>query len=135
MALNDITIYQLDGAAKWQPREVTMTSGCFLIGDVTTTYPAKSAVLTETATGLTIADDKDIVLGTTNGTCIGMATNQKLAFHGVAPCAQSAGHAALDAYGTGTYGLDSDVRMQALYDTVVAMRAALVAKGLMSATA
>lgn len=36
----------------------------------------------------------------------------------------------LDAYGTGAFGLDSDARMQALYDLVVSMRAALVANGI-----
>jgi hypothetical protein len=39
---------------------------------------------------------------------------------------------ALAAYVTGAYGLDSDAHMQALYDLVVAIRAALVAAGIMS---
>lgn len=38
--------------------------------------------------------------------------------------------AALASYGTGVFGLDSDANMQALYDLVVAMRAALVANGI-----
>jgi hypothetical protein len=39
---------------------------------------------------------------------------------------------ALAAYATGGFGLDSDAHMQALFDLVVAMRAALVANGIMS---
>ncbi len=38
--------------------------------------------------------------------------------------------AALAAYTTGAFGLNSDANMQALYNTVVAMRAALVANGI-----
>jgi hypothetical protein len=39
---------------------------------------------------------------------------------------------ALAAYATGTFGLDSDAHMTALYNLVVAIRAALVANGIMS---
>jgi len=39
---------------------------------------------------------------------------------------------ALSAYSTGAYGLDSDANMTALYNLVVAMRAALVANGILS---
>ena len=39
---------------------------------------------------------------------------------------------ALAAYSTGAFGLDSDAHMQAMYNLVAAMRAALVANGIMS---
>ena len=41
--------------------------------------------------------------------------------------------AALAVYGTGVFGLDSDANMQALYNDVVAIRAALVANGILVA--
>ena len=37
----------------------------------------------------------------------------------------------IDAYGTGAFGLDSNARMQALYDLVLQIRATLVANGMM----
>ena len=42
---------------------------------------------------------------------------------------------ALDAYGTGAFGLDSDARMQALYDLVLQIRTTLVANGMMKGAA
>jgi hypothetical protein len=42
------------------------------------------------------------------------------------------GGAALDAYVTGAFGLDSDAHVSALYAMVVAIRAALVANGIMT---
>ena len=38
---------------------------------------------------------------------------------------------ALDAYGTGAFGLDSDTRMEALYDLVLQIRTTLVENGIM----
>jgi hypothetical protein len=58
-------------------------------------------------------------------------------FYGIAPVAQSSGatQVAPAAYVTGAFGLDSDAKMQALYDLVVAMRTALVGVGIMKGAA
>ncbi|KKK77626.1 hypothetical protein LCGC14_2851720, partial [marine sediment metagenome] len=63
---------------------------------------------------------------------IGSAVTKKIGFYGVTPVVQPAGavQGTLDAYGTGAFGLDSDARMQALFDLVVNMRLAMVSNGL-----
>ena len=92
--------------------------------------------VTITTTNLTITD-KDIALSTSTGTKIGTATGQKIGFWNATPVIQqaSANQAALAAYTTGAYGLDSDAHMTALYNLVVAIRAALVATGIIKGAA
>lgn len=92
--------------------------------------------VTITTTNLTLTD-KDVVLGTTTGTKFGTATGQKIGFWNVTPVIQPAGatQVAMAAYATGTYGLDTNAHMQALYDLVAAIRTALVACGIMKGAA
>jgi len=56
----------------------------------------------------------------------------KFGCNGANPQADVASGGALAAYVTGAFGLDSDAHMKAMYDLVVAIRAALVANGIMS---
>lgn len=79
----------------------------------------------------------NIVTDTTTGMKIGAASGQKLGFWGITPVIQPAGaaQAAPAAYATGAFGLDSDAKMQALFDLVVAMRTALVDAGVMKGAA
>jgi hypothetical protein len=86
---------------------------------------------------ITFGEGRNIAAGTTTGTKIGNATSQKLGFWGKTPIIQPSGatQGTLDAYGTGAFGLDSDARMQALYDLVIAMRTVLVNAGLMKGSA
>lgn len=51
---------------------------------------AKGSGTIEVASPITIAEDKDIVLGTSVGTMIGTASTQKLGLYGVAPVARQA---------------------------------------------
>jgi hypothetical protein len=78
------------------------------------------------------------LVGTTNATAINIgsaATNVKViglfGCNNATPQAAAVAGAALAAYATGAFGLNSDVNMTALYNLVVAMRAALVANGIM----
>ncbi len=79
----------------------------------------------------------NIVTDTTTGTKIGTAVAQKLGFWNATPIVQPSGatQAALAAYVTGAFGLDSNANMQALYNLVVAMRTALVNSGIMKGAA
>ena len=56
---------------------------------------------------------------------------------GVDPQGQTsdAKQGSLDAYGTGAFGLDTDARMEALYDLVLQIRDTLVANGTMKGSA
>ena len=80
----------------------------------------------------TFANAANIAVNTSTGTKIGTATAQKLGFWGVTPIVQPVGatQGTLQSYATGGFGLDSDVKMQALFDLVIAMRLALVNAGL-----
>ena len=82
---------------------------------------------------LTMADPANIAVGTTTGTKIATATSQKIGFWNTTPIVQPVGAAqgTLASYATGGFGLDSDVKMQALFDLVIAIRLALVNAGLM----
>ena len=84
-----------------------------------------------------MGDTYNVILNATTGTKIGTATSQKLGFWNVTPVIQPAGatQAALAAYATGVFGLDSNANMQALYDLVVAMRTALVNTGIIKGAA
>lgn len=90
------------------------------------------AAIADVLAGTAIADGTNFSYGTSMGTRIGTAATQKLALWGVTPVVQPSGatQAAPAAYVTGAFGLDSDVKMHALYDLVVAMRTALVAAGI-----
>jgi hypothetical protein len=79
----------------------------------------------------------NLIVNATTGTKIGTATSQKLGFWNATPIIQPAGatQAAMAAYVTGAFGLDSNVHMQALYDLVAAMRTALVNSGIMKGAA
>jgi hypothetical protein len=85
-----------------------------------------------------------ITSGTIDGAAIGGTAPAAGAFttlnatgafacNGAASQAPVVAGAELAAYGTGAFGLDSDAAMEAMYDLVVAMRAALVANGIMAA--
>lgn len=91
------------------------------------------------ADNLTIADAKNIVFGTTTGTQIGTAANQKWATHGATPIVQqaSANQAAAPAGGTGaTAGAyDTAAHRDALIALVNEMRLVLVNKGIMKGSA
>jgi len=78
-------------------------------------------------------ENGNILTDTTTGMKIGTAPEQKLALWGNTPIIQPAGaaQAAPAAYATGAFGLDSDAKMQALFDLVVAIRTALVDAGIM----
>lgn len=95
------------------------------------------ATLADVLQGLPIADGTNYTYGTTNGTRLGTDPAQKIGLWGVTPVVQPAGAAqvAPAAYVTGAFGLDSDVKMHALYDLVVAMRTALVAAGIIKGSA
>ena len=88
---------------------------------------------------ITLADDKDIIVGTTTGTNIGTATTQKIGFYGVTPVVQraSANQAAAPAGGTGaTEGAyDTAAHRDALIALVNEMRTVLVNLGLMKGSA
>ena len=96
--------------------------------------PTGGTVFSISSAGVfTMADPANIAVGTTTGTQIGTAVTQKLGFWGVTPIVQPSGAAqgTLASYATGAFGLDSDVKMQALFDLVIAMRLALVNAGIM----
>jgi len=86
---------------------------------------------------ITLSDAKNLIFNATTGTKIGTATSQKLSLWGVTPIVQPVGAAqvAPAAYATGAFGLDTDAKMQALFDLVVAMRLALVNSGVMKGAA
>lgn len=91
------------------------------------------------ADNLTIADAKNILLGSTTGTKIGTATTQKLGFYNATPVIQSSGanQAAAPAGGTGaTAGAyDTAAHRDALIALVNDMRTTLVNLGLMKGSA
>lgn len=101
-----------------------------------TAYPITTSG-TLTLTGTVNITDVNIVLGTTTGTKIGTAVGQKLGFWNATPVIQqaSANQAALAAYVTGAFGLNSNANMLALYNLVVAIRAALVTTGIIKGAA
>lgn len=101
-----------------------------------TSGTAVAAIATVLA-GNAVADGTNFTYGTTTGTCLGTAVTQKIGMWGVTPVVQPSGatQAAPAAYVTGAFGLDSDVKMQALYDLVVAMRTALLAAGIIKGSA
>ncbi len=86
---------------------------------------------------LQFADAVNIVTNGTTGTKIGTATSNKIGFWNVTPVIQpaAAAQAALAAYTSGAFGLDSNANMQAMYDLVMAMRTALVNTGIMKGAA
>lgn len=118
-------------------------------GTAAATFPGNVSCLALTSTSIaatgtvaltdhmTITDVKNIVLSTGTGTKIGTGVTQKLGFWNATPVVQPVGatQAAPSAYITGAFGLDSDVKMQALYDLVVAMRTALVNTGIIKGAA
>jgi hypothetical protein len=61
-----------------------------------------------------------------------VAVTGALGCNAATPQTAYASGGALAAYSTGAFGLDSDAHMQALFDMVVKIRAALVANGIMS---
>lgn len=61
-----------------------------------------------------------------------LAVSTGFGCNGATPQTAAASGGALAAYASGTAGLDTGAHMQALYNLVVAMRAALVANGIMS---
>ncbi len=79
----------------------------------------------------------DFQFDATTGSKLGTATSQKIGFWNATPIIQPAGatQAAMAAYVTGAFGLDSNANMQALYDLVAAMRTALVNTGIMKGAA
>lgn len=83
--------------------------------------------------GFTMDDSANIAFNTGTGTKIGTAVGQKIGFWNVTPVVQPSGatQVAPAAYATGAFGLDTDVKMEALFDLVVAMRTALVDAGIM----
>ena len=96
--------------------------------------PTGSTVFSISSGGIfTMADTGNIAVGTTTGTKIGTATSQKLGFWNTTPIVQPVGatQGTLQSYSTGGFGLDTDVKMQALFDLVIAIRLALVNAGLM----
>ena len=100
--------------------------------------PTGSTVFSISSAGvLTMADPANIAVGTTTGTKIGTATSQKLGFWNTTPIVQPVGatQGTLQSYATGGFGLDTDVKMQALFDLVIAIRLALVNAGLMKGAA
>jgi len=86
---------------------------------------------------ITLVDGKNFGFGTSNGTKFGTGTDQKLGFWNVTPIIQPVGgdQGTLASYATGGFGLDTDAKMQALFDLVVAMRLALVNVGIMKGAA
>jgi hypothetical protein len=104
--------------------------------------PVTVAVIDEAGGTLTIADAKNVVLGTGTGTQIGTAVGQKIAFHGSAAVAQRAGAAqaavSLDADVTGADTVDKaavDANFAAIQTLLNELRAALVEKGLIKGAA
>ena len=115
---------------------ITVRGDLVVDGTSTVTGAASSGAQTFTA-DVTLADTVDIIVNATTGSVIATAVTQKLAFWGATPVVQPADAAqvAPAAYVTGAFGLDSDVKMQALFDLVVEMRTALVATGIMKGAA
>lgn len=95
------------------------------------------AALADVVGGTAVADGTNFAYGTTLGTRLGTDPTQKIGLWGVTPVVQpaAAAQAAPAAYITGAFGLDSDVKMHALFDLVVAMRTALVASGILKGSA
>jgi hypothetical protein len=91
-------------------------------GNVTVgTFGANDLYLsTDSTTRITIGGTGDVTVA------------GKFGCNGAGAQASYASGGALAAYVTGAFGLDSDAHMQALFDLVVAIRAALVADGIMS---
>lgn len=104
-------------------------------GAVTITGGA-SAGGTGTAGDVTIAPGAPAA-GTEGSLNLCTAVTQKLGLYGVTAVVQPAGAAqvAPAAYATGAFGLDSDAKMQALFDLVVAIRLALVNTGVIKGAA
>lgn len=73
-----------------------------------------------------------IAAGQTAGTAGGITVSGAFGCNAKTPQTAYSGGAALDAYATGAFGLDTAAHVSALYAMVVAMRAALVANGIMS---
>lgn len=96
-----------------------------------------TTILAITSSALTFSNAVNMVFNTTTGTKIGTGTKQKLSFWNATPIVQPSGatQAALAAYATGAFGLDSNANMQAMYDLVMAMRTVLVNTGLMKGAA
>jgi len=126
--------------AGYNASQLATASNCICIGANSFATASNQCVLGNSSITSTLlygditpVDGKNLILGTTTGMKIGTATTQKIGFWNATPIVQPSGatQVALAAYATGTYGLDSDAHMQALYDLVVAMRTVLVSTGLM----
>lgn len=114
-----------DSAGAIQERLSILSNGATGIG--TQTPAARLAI----NGGLHVGGDSDP--GDNNLLVDGTATiTGAFGCNGAAAQTAYASGGALAAYATGAFGLDSDANMQALYNLVVAMRAALVANGIMS---
>lgn len=142
------TIVEKTGAAGVTADGVLLKDGGIVCADAATLEvdtvneaTAAAGVTIETVLvkdgNVTMPDAGNIVTNGTTGTKIGTATTQKLGFWNATPVVQPAGaaQAAPAAYATGNFGLDSDVKMQALFDLVVAMRLALVNAGIIKGAA
>jgi hypothetical protein len=86
------------------------------------------------AGNVTHADAKNMIFGTTTGTQIGTATNQKIGFYGVTPVVQGATAAAAPAGGTGTAagGWDTAAHRDTAITLINQMRTILRNLGLMA---
>jgi hypothetical protein len=82
-------------------------------------------------------ENAGIEVDPTTGIKLGADATALVGLWGVTPVVQpaSADQAAPAAYATGAFGLDSDAKMEALFDLVVSMRTALVAAGIMKGSA
>ncbi len=127
-----ITDYLKLGAHDGTTAEIDVVGGTTLALKI-----AGTAAASLTASALTLADAVNIAVNTGTGTKIATAVGQKLGFWNVTPVVQPAGGAqvAPAAYATGAFGLDSDAKMQALFDLVVAIRLALVNAGMIKGAA
>lgn len=116
-------------------------------GCLTATTLAQGASIAATSTEAWVASTAsgtkltfNVTPNTTTGAVLGMTLDQdksltvvgKFGCNGSAAQSSAVAGAALNAYGAGANGLDSGANMSALHALVVAMRAALVANGIMS---
>lgn len=111
------------------------------------TLTASGGVTAATLTGAisstgdtTLADGKNIIVGSTTGTMVATATTQKLAFHGATPVTQRAGAARAAIVATGStnitpYGFATAAQADAIVTLANELRAALVAKGIIKGAA
>lgn len=90
--------------------------------------------------GLTLNDGSNIAVGTGTGTKIGTAASQKLGFYNATPVVQPVGAAQAAVAATGStnsspYGYTTAAQADAIVTLVNALRAALVAEGLIKGAA